>query len=210
MWMTDALRKRMAKGRPPVRTEEQEPAPVQERVEPVPAREPEPPQKHWQGDMVPRETGPGERIERSSRGGYWSGGSVRLEWVSRETDGEGRPLRVRTPDSHTVTVPKVGFMAAGKRYRGMGSLVYRQEKDGFWGSDIYGRDVLMVKERFPCFDSSDYLYENRCFCWYFLCEDGKLTCVYHTDQTDTVTVTEDVLDLEKNCWRDMKKLGCFE
>ena len=74
---------------------------------------------------------------------------------------------------------------------------------------MYGRTVLALRERFPCFDSSDLLYEHRYFRWFYLFQDGKLTCVYHTDESHTVTVTEDVLDIEDQCWREMQELDCF-
>ncbi len=67
----------------------------------------------------------------------------------------------------------------------------------------------MAAERFPCFGSADYLHEDRCFRCFLLCEGGKLTSVYYTDKTDTVTVTEDVLDLEKPCWKEMQQAKCF-
>ena len=180
---------------------------------PEPEKKPMPPRIYWEGRMVPRPIGPGEAIERSGGGGYRSGPSVRLEWVSRDRDDEGKPLCTRTPDSHTETMPKNAFTAAGKQYRAPHQLVYKWDKEarhGCWARDLYGRDVLMIAERFPCFDSSDYLYEDRYFRWFFLCEGGKLTCVYYTDKTDTVTVTEDVLDLDEPCWKAMNGEKCFE
>lgn len=183
-------------------------APLAKTVAP---KEPEKPRIHWEGDMVPRETGPGEKIERSGGGGYSFCGTVRLEWVSRQTDAEGKPLRVRAPKGVSHTVPEVGFMAAGRLYASRAQLTARREReDSPWFKDVYGRDVLALTERFPCFDSSDFLYEKRYFRWYFLCLDGKLICVYHTDETPVVTVTEDVRDVEEQRWKEMKKAGCFE
>ena len=170
----------------------------------------EPIRGSWAGDMVPREAGRGKSIERSGGGGYMSCGTVRLEWVSRETDADGQPLRTRTPKALTVTVPEVGFLAAGRPYASRAQLTARKDPHGPWAKDVYGRDVLVLAERFPCFDSSDLLYEDRYFRWYFLCRDDKLTCVYHTDDTPTVTVTEDVHDLENQCWQQMKERGCFD
>ena len=204
----DLIVKFFAKRYPP-RGPEVPAAPARPVVPEVPAAEPAPPRVYWLGGMIPRAVGPGERIERSGGGGFKASPSVRLEWVSRETDAGGVPLRVRTPESRTVTMPASGFTAAGKRYKDLGQLVRRRENGGSWATDAYGRNVLALAERFPCFDSSDYLYEDRYFRWFFLCLDGKLTCVYHTDGADTVTVTEDVLDLEKECWAEMNKLECF-
>lgn len=171
--------------------------------------EPEAPRHPWRGDMVPREIGPGPSVKHSGGGVYFSG-TVRLEWVSRETDAEGRPLRVRTPKGLALIVPEAGFIAAGKLYASRAMLTCREIKDSPWAKDVYGRDVLALKERFPCFDSSDFLHEKRYFRWYFLCVNGKLTCVYHTDDTPVVTVTEDVLDIETDCWRQIQDLGCFK
>lgn len=214
MSLIDAIVKLIARRYPPSGGAEESPAPAESPApeeSPAPVKEPEPSRKHWELDMVPRTTGPGERIDRFGGGGNISCGSVRLEWVSRQTDGEGKPLRVRTPESHAGTMPKNDFTAAGKRYRSLHELVCRwEDKYSSWASDIYGRDVLAVSESFPRFDSSDYLYDDRCFRWFFLCVDGKLTCVYHTDGTDAVTVTEDVLDLEKQCWKEMNDRGCFD
>lgn len=169
----------------------------------------EKPRHPWQGDMVPRENGRGPSVERSGGGGGRFCPTVRLEWVSRETDAEGRPLRVRTPKEFTLTVPEVGFIAAGKLYASRNMLTFREVENSPWAKDVYGRDVLVLKERFPCFDSSDFRYEKRYFRWYFLCENGKLTCIYHTDNTPVVTVTEDVLNVESDCWKRMQDLECF-
>lgn len=187
-----------------------EPAAPEPVPEPAPAPRPETKIHYWEGSMYPRETGPGESIKHADKGGYIGCRTVRLEWVSRETDGEGAPVLVRTPESHTETMPKNAFTAAGERYKSIHQLVFRWEDGpGLWARDLYGRNVLMVTERFPCFDSSDYLYEDRCFRWFLLCHDGKLTRVYRTDGSDTVTVTEDVLDLETQCWKEMMRLESF-
>ena len=184
-----------------------EPAPPA-REEPKPASFPF---KHqWAGDMVPRQTGTGERVKHSG-GGYICCSSLRLEWVSRQTDGDGKPLRTRIPEPHTEIMPKNAFTAMGKTYGAPHQLAYEwEDKFSPWALDRYGRAVLVVAERFPCFDSSDYLYEDRYFRWFLLCDDGKFTCVYHTDGTDTVTVTEDVLDLEEPCWKKINAEKCFE
>lgn len=41
-------------------------------------------------------------------------------------------------------------------------------------------------------------------------QGGKLTCVYHTDGTDIVTVTEDMRDLEEPCRKAIDGEKCFE
>lgn len=181
-------------------------------AQPASAEKPSAPSRiRWEGDMIPRKVGYGKRIERSGGGGFSYSPSVRLEWVSRQTDAEGKPLRVRVPEGISVTAQKECFMAAGKQYTSLSQLTAQQEsKDSPWFKDVYGRDVLELKERFPCFDSYDLLNEERYFRWYFLCQDGRLICVYHTDDSPDVTVTEDVLDVEDLRWEKMEKLGCFK
>ncbi len=169
-----------------------------------------PPIPHgWDSDMIPASNGKGQRVEHSGGGGYSSSGSVRIQWVSRETDAEGKPLRERRPSPAEVKQLDVGFRAAGKIYPDLSKLTVQEEKNGPWALDMYGRTVLALRERFPCFDSEDFLYEHRYFRWFYLFQDGKLTCVYHTDESHTVTVTEDVLDIEDQCWREMQELDCF-
>ena len=207
MGLVSFIKRFFNKPEPPEEPKTAEPAaPVRE--EPKPAAWPF---KHqWVGNMVPRVAGKGESVGHSG-GGYICCGTVRLEWVSRETDGEGAPLRTRTPEPRIQTMSKNAFTAMGKTYGAPHQLAYKwEDKYGPWALDRYGRAVLAVAERFPCFDSSDYLYENRYFRWFLLCDDGKFTCVYHTDGTDTVTVTEDVLDLEEPCWKKIQREKCFE
>ena len=67
--------------------------------------------------------------------------------------------------------------------------------------------MLCIIERFPCFDSFDAMYEHRFYHWYFLREGDSLTRVYYEDEDDEVCVTEDVENLEYNCWRDFCRLG---
>ena len=170
---------------------------------------PEPPYAPWAGDMVPHEAGPGRQIRQSGGGGISYSSTARLEWVSREKDGEGRPLRKRRPWGIKLFFPAVCFLAAGRPYLSLSMLAAHREEGSPWAKDVYGRDVLVLSERFPCFDSFDYLNEDRYFRWYLLCHKGRLTCVYHTDKTPIVTVTEDVRDLGDDLWKKMQELECF-
>ncbi len=159
--------------------------------------------------MVPRKTGPGRQIRRSGAGGISYNSTVRLEWVSREKDAQDRPLRTRKPLGITLFLPAACFIAAGRPYFSLSMLAAKQEQGSPWARDVYGRDVLVLRERFPCFDSADYRNEKRYFRWYLLCQGGKFTCVFHTDRTPAVTVTEDVRDLEDDLWRRVRELACF-
>ena len=99
------------------------------------------------GDMVPRETGPGRQIRRSGGGGISYNSTVRLEWVSREKDARGRPLRTRKPLGIKLVFPAVSFLAAGRPYFGLSMLEAHREEGSPWARDVYGRDVLVLTER---------------------------------------------------------------
>ena len=160
----------------------------------------------WRCDMVLRQVGSGKTADYP---GYRSA-TVRTRWESRERDDSGLPAAVRETKEKTRVLPAKGFVVAGKLYASVKQLDPDRYGDGTWSRDIYGRQVLCVWERFPCFDSSDLLYENRFFRWFFLWEDGKLIRVQHTDERPTVTVTEDVTDIEDRCWQIMQQQGCFQ
>lgn len=174
------------------------------------ANTPRVPGRSWAGAMLPRPAGEGRRIRHVGGGGISESASVRIKWCSRETDDAGKPKRVRRPWGIKLIFPGFLFFAAGLPYLGRKTLVFRQEKHSPWARDIYGRDVLVLRERFPCFDSADYRHEKRYFRWVFLCWRGHLTCVYHTDKTPFVTVTEDARDVEDWCWGQISKLAHFE
>ena len=125
---------------------------------------------------------------------------VLLKWESQ--DGEAR-----------ITQPQVtkgmltdGFTAGGKHYQNLRQLCGKTPNAEGLYRDIYGRQILCVKERFPCFDSYDYLHENRYFRWFYLLEDGKLTVVYTADERDLVEVTEDVAWVRTEHWEAMCKV----
>ena len=131
-------------------------------------------------------------------------------WVSRESKENGEPVCTRAPKEQTVEYSKSeGFVAAGRKYQSIQQLCVETDETGTWCKDRYGREVFCVKERFPCFDSYDYLYEDRYFRWFFLQENGKLTRVHYTDQRNSIYVTEDVANLETKCWEKMNALDYF-
>lgn len=168
-----------------------------------PAPEPAP----WSSDRIPQAVGPGEKADYP---GY-SCATTRIQWVSRERDGNGQPVSVRVPEPETRVMPMGDFTAADRQYTAPRRLAANwYDKDGLlWCGDIYGRRVLYGAERFPCFDSSDYLYEDRYYRWFFLWDGEKLTRVQYTDERDTVTVTEDVRDIENKWWKVLQGLACF-
>lgn len=155
---------------------------------------------------------PADMYLRSVGSGAWvhfelkSYGTVAVEWVSKETGKDGNPLTVRVPREHTCEYSrKWPFTAAGKTYRNLKHFLRNQS--GEWGEDCYGRTVLCTKEKYPCFDSADYLYEHRYFRWYFIQNGNSLCQVFASDDRDKIYVTEDVGSIEPWAWSRMKATG---
>jgi len=157
----------------------------------------------WQGEAVIRVCGSGSNI-RYPGCGY---SSVKIQWVSTDAQGS-ETIRTPKPADETYRVWG-GFQAAGKHYRSLEQLFVQADPTKTWCRDVYGREVLYLVDRFPCFDSYDYLHEDRFFRWFFLREGNKLTRIQYTDESDTIYVTEDVAELESSRWDDMKRLKYF-
>lgn len=132
----------------------------------------------------------------------------RLLWVSEERGEDGAPLLTRRPDSRIkIWSIKRGFRAAGRKYKQLSELLISETGADFVYRDRYGREVQLVLERFPCFDSYDSMYENRFERWYLICENGVLTQVKYTDETNYIEVCEDVAELEYSVWRELRQRG---
>lgn len=133
--------------------------------------------------------------------------TVNVEWASCDVDANGEPEKIRVPEE-TVTEydVKAGFEAAGKKYQSIKELVADLDERNTKSQDVYGREVLYLTERFPCFDSWDYLYENRYCRWFFLKGGDTLTRVYYKDQDKKVFVTTDVQHVEEWCWKKMAEM----
>lgn len=116
---------------------------------------------------------------------------------------------VRKPEESEVKFAYPGkFTAAGKEYSSWQELC--TVKEGRICRDIHGREVIVEWERFPCFDSYDYLYENRYYRWFYIREGDKLTCVYYVDEQKKILVTEDVWKIRERCWKAMKEANWQE
>ena len=128
----------------------------------------------------------------------------RMQWVDKAGN-------VRTPQEKTKQYPAIGgFTAAGKFYFSINQLGAREDQEP-WSRDCHGREVFSLRERFPCFDSEDYLHEKRCYRWWFIREGNTLTRIHVTDGQKGIFVTEDVANLEDRCWEKMQKYGfCCE
>lgn len=133
--------------------------------------------------------------------------TMQVWWASRETGPDGAPLCSRRPQEATAAFSSSqGFTAAGKHYSGIQELHADRNDLSNPCLDIYGRRVLCFSERFPCFDSYDYLYENRHYRWFYLCDGEKLTLIYCADGRPTVKVTEDVAAVPVKWWSAIEKL----
>ena len=130
---------------------------------------------------------------------------IDLKWVSRELDENENPLTSRIPEPvRTTQSLKAGFSAAGRSYRSIRELAVAKKDGGPVCIDCYGREVFCFFERFPCFDSYDYLYEHRYIRRFLIREGDRLTLVYYEDENDSVNVTEDLKRVKVAWWKEME------
>lgn len=163
--------------------------------------------EEYSGPLRLRVMGRGSAINYE-HGGYYS--SQCLWWVSEETDADGQPVYIRESREHTVSLPAVmPFQAGGKLYRSLRELSPEDVIDGI-DTDVHGRKVLCYRERFPCFDSYDYLHEHRFYRWFFLKEKGKLIRVYTADESGWIYVTEDTENVENECIELLRQFDWIE
>ena len=146
--------------------------------------------------------GNGTRVNYEPGGLY---GTKCLWWVSEETDEKGDPVYIRESKERTTKYPAaLPFKVAGKLYLSLSQLYGGEVTDGVT-TDVHGRQILCYRERFPCFDSFDYLHELRYYRWFLLKENGNLTRVYTADESGWIHVTEDVENLENKMVDELKK-----
>ena len=100
--------------------------------------------------------------------------------------------------------------AGGKTYENWNQLCHRETETPGVYTDIYGRSVFFDAERFPCFDSDDFLYENRFYRWFFILEKSKITRVFYTDECKVIDITEDVANIEDSCWSKLGRLHFWD
>ena len=98
------------------------------------------------------------------------------------------------------------FIAGGKTYAKWQELTAsKTDGQGHFCRDVYGREVFAEWERFPCFDSFDYLHEHRYDRHFCLRAGNALTYVYYKDEQKEIHVTEDVRNLPRLCFEPMQK-----
>lgn len=133
-----------------------------------------------------------------------------IEWVTKENDENGEPLMRRTPQPVRVEYKMdEGFVAAGRRYKTVMQLDFGkvQGESEYLHRDAYGRKMLHFKERYPCFDSFDYMTEDRYYHWCLFKVDDRLTSVYYGDDSNWGEVVEDVGSVREKWAEEMKKIG---
>lgn len=133
-------------------------------------------------------------------------------WISEETDEKGQPLFMRIPEERKTKYEQgKGFQVGEYHYSSVEQLTSRcidEEKKIY--QENYGHTVIEIEERFPCFDSYDFMYENRYYHWIYFVADNKLNCVYYEDESKFIEVTEDVESLRKESWKEMKACGFLD
>lgn len=110
---------------------------------------------------------------------------------------------IREPREKKRKASSGSFTAAGKQYSSWKQLCQTPTETIGISKDIYGRKVFYIMERFPCFDSYDYLHENRYYRWFYLAEGGVLTQVYLEDGRATAEITDDVACITEKHWQEM-------
>lgn len=131
--------------------------------------------------------------------------TVEVEWVD-----EADPSITRIPEERIRTFGKMDSLSIlGQSYPVLFGLYspFSSLKHGEQQTDRYARDIICFREKFPCFDSADYLSENRYFYWFFIREGNRLARVFYQDETSTVLVTDDVRHIETSCWKYMQETG---
>lgn len=83
------------------------------------------------------------------------------------------------------------FTFANKKYRSISELRVKQLADNsdysLW-RDTYGRRVVHYYERYPCFDISDFLYEDRGYHYFYVKQEDELACLYYDDGEDKIKI----------------------
>ena len=102
------------------------------------------------------------------------------------------------------------FTVAGKPYSSLKELIVKKKHDKYLYEDIYGREWAYETDRYPCFDSSDYLYEDRYYRWFVYRDGEDLWQVYYDDGTKQLEVTKNPEHFRYDCRKMLSELGWIE
>ena len=127
---------------------------------------------------------------------------IRVHWVNQETEEVSR-----IPEEYEGESTNLPISAGGKTFRYLSQLICGGVEGPDLFRDIYGRQVLCVRERFPTFDVYESMYEDRYVTWFFLRDNDRLTRIWVSDDTDLIGVTEDVCHIERKYWARMQEIG---
>ena len=106
--------------------------------------------------------------------------AYKLLWISAGPDAV-----TREPQEIRKQFPLDGaFTAAGQPYSTLSELIHSEDGDAFL--DIYGREVLFVLKRFPCFDFYDAMYEKRFERWFLISTGGSCRLANGNEGSDCV------------------------
>lgn len=109
------------------------------------------------------------------------------------------------------------FTAGGKTYlfeKQLKTLRIHQTEHIY--RDFFGRRVLLINERYPCFDEFDSMYENRYFHHYYIETQEGYVHVRTADDQDEIRVYEPVssedLIYQYGTWHEslLEAAGLFE
>ena len=105
---------------------------------------------------------------------------------------------------------KSRLLPAGREYEKLNQLTAAVKEEPYLYEDIYGREWAYVSERYPCFDSYDYLNEDRYYHWYVCREGDSMWVVYRDDGGHGVTVMQDPERIDYTCRKILETLGWIE
>ena len=71
----------------------------------------------------------------------------------------------------------------------------------------HNRRIFHYSERFPCFDSADYLHERRRSHWIYLRLGRRLICLSYADQTAGLKIDPKVSYIPQSHRDAMEKAG---
>ena len=143
-----------------------------------------------------KECGPGEILSYR----LYSCASTRILWENPATGEQ------RIPEDQTLEMTSdASFRAGGMEYANLKQLKHQALANDCW-LDIYGREWMNLYEHYPCFDSSDYLCENRFYDWWFLQEGDRIIRVFDNG-SGSLAVTEDVGRIERKWFEQIKAAG---
>ena len=150
-------------------------------------------------------THPVMRLRKEPNTRYVQEGRI-VEWIASPEDLSDETALQRLPQPQVyVYQMKDGFSVMGRDYTSISQLTSQKaEENSPFYIDAWGRRVLWLCERFPCFDEFDYEHENRYYNWFYLCGDGVLWHVFYADGSEYISVTRDVNLIDSTVWHRLK------